>query len=137
MAEMVRHRKGHFASRSEVHERLRGKSPFDTWSPEAFDAYLTHGFADMPDGTVHLKCPGSTEAHFYEGGDTESTLSRMGELDAPVLLLAGAGSYMLEHVREQHRRTPGSRLEIFESTGHFIPQEKPQETADLLSEWLR
>ncbi len=136
MAESARRRRTHFESRDAVRDRLRGKLPFSTWSPEAFEVYVIHGFADMPDGTVQLKCPGAIEAHVYENEDTESTLSRMGQLQAPVLFAVGGASYMLEHVREQHRRTPGSRLVILEGVGHFIPQEQPRMTADLLNDWL-
>lgn len=136
MAAHARRRKAHFASRDAVRERLAGKFPFSTWTPEAFDAYVAHGFGDMPDGTVHLKCPGSIEAHFYESGSTQPVLNRMGELNVPVLLVTGTRSYMLEHVQEQHRRTPGSRLEIFGEVGHFVPQEQPEQTAGLLGAWL-
>ena len=135
MAESARRRKEHFDSREAIRERLGGKFPFKTWSAEAFDAYVTHGFADLPDGTVHLKCPGSIEAHYYEDGSSEYALKRMGELDVPVLLVTGSESYMLEHVRDQHRRTPGSRLEVLDNVGHFIPQEQPQQTANLLNVW--
>ena len=135
LAEGARRRRETFSSREEVRERLAGKYPFNAWSAESFDAYLAHGFADMPDGTVRLKCPGAIEAHFYEAGDTESTLARMGELKVPVLLVTGGASYMREHVLEQHKKTPGSRLEVFDNVGHFIPQERPQETAELLNSW--
>lgn len=136
MAEIARRRKGHFASREAVRARLGGKFPFSTWTAEAFDAYVLHGFSDLPDGSVDLKCPGSIEAHLYESGSTEPVLRRMGELNVPVLLVSGTNSYMLEYVREQHRQTPGSRLEILAHAGHFIPQEQPKETAELLGSWF-
>jgi len=137
MAALARRRKGNFPSRGAVRERLGGKLPYNAWSAAAFDAYVTHGFFEMPDGTVQIKCPGPIEARFYEAGPTEYVLERMGSLAVPVLFMTGTESYMLEHVREQHRRTAGSRLEILGGAGHFIPQERPAQTADLIGAWLR
>jgi pimeloyl-ACP methyl ester carboxylesterase len=136
MVEHARRRKSIFPSRDAARERLGGKPPYNAWASEALDAYVTHGFGDLPDGTVHLKCPGSIEAHFYETKPTENILDRMGEISVPALFLTGSASYMLEHVREQQRRTPGSRLEVLEEMGHFIPQEQPQRTAELLNAWF-
>ncbi len=136
MAEIARRRKGHFDSRDAVRARLGGKFPFSTWTGESFEVYVVHGFTELPDGSVELKCPGSTEAHLYGSWSTEPVLRRMGELNVPVLLVTGEQSYMLSYVREQHRETPGSRLEILEKAGHFIPQEQPKETAALLGAWF-
>lgn len=137
MAESARRRKDNFESRAIVRERLGDKFPFNSWSTEALDAYITHGFEARPDGRLYLKCPGEVEANWYEAGSTQSVLDRMHEFDVPALLVTGTRSYMLDHVREQHRRTPGSRLEILEDVGHFVPQEQPEQTARLLNEWLR
>ncbi len=137
MADQARRRKGHFPSRDAVRERLGRKIPYNAWSAEAFEKFVAYGFEDLPDGSVRLKCPGSIEAHFYEGGSTEFALIRMHEFGVPLLLVTGTRSYMLEHIQEQHRQAPGSRLEIMENVGHFIPQEQPQQTADLLNGWFR
>ena len=136
MADQARRRRAHFESRDAVRHRLGAKFPFNTWTGEAFEAYVAHGFDDLPDGTVHLKCPPSVEAHFYETGPSEHVLERLHEIDVPALLVSGARSYLLEYVHEQQRRLPRGRCEVLADTGHFIPQERPGETAALLAEWL-
>jgi len=136
LAEGARRRKAHFQSREEARQRLGSKPPFNGWTAETFDTYMAHGFTEGPDGSVQLKCPGPIEAHFYEAGDTEDALHRLDELAVPALFISGTKSYMLAHVREQQRRAPQSRLELMEGTGHFVPQERPAETAALLNAWF-
>ncbi len=136
LAEGARRRKIHFHSMAAVAGRLGGKYPYAKWHPEAREAYWRHGFSMEEDGALTLKCPGRIEAYFYECGSSESVLKRLGEIGEPVLFLTGTKSYMEGHVRAQHDLNHGGRLEVLAGTGHFVPQERPEETAALLSEWF-
>lgn len=136
LAEGARRRKIHFRSIASAAERLGAKYPYAAWHPEAREAYWRHGFDVGEDGAATLKSPGRLEAHFYECGSSESTLVRLGEMTVPVLCLTGEDSYMAGHVRAQHGLLRRGRLEVLAETGHFVPQERPVETAGLLSEWF-
>ena len=59
-----------FGSRDEAYENFAGKPPLNVLAPDALRAYVDHGFADQPDGTVRLKCRGENEARIYEGSQT-------------------------------------------------------------------
>ncbi|MBW7864032.1 MAG: alpha/beta hydrolase [Candidatus Hydrogenedentes bacterium] len=136
LAEGARRRRIHFHSLEGAVERLGAKYPYDAWHPEAREAYWRHGFEVGDDGTATLKCPGRLEAFFYECGSSESTLTRLGEITVPVLCVTGQQSYMEGHVRAQHGLLRQGRLEVLAGTGHFVPQERPEETAERLSEWF-
>ena len=136
LAERSRRRKNTFESRLAARQRLGNKPPMENWHPEALDAYIEHGFADNADGSVSLKCPGDIEAWVYEYGGIVGLYDRLEEIQTETLVVTGENSYMVEHAYHQHSHIPHAELITLPDTGHFIPQEKPQEAAALISEWF-
>jgi pimeloyl-ACP methyl ester carboxylesterase len=62
----------------------------------------------------------------------------LGEIRCPTTLVVGrqdAWSPPEQH-QEMQVLIPASRLEIVENAGHFAPCERPQETAEILRQWL-
>ncbi|GAA1881287.1 hypothetical protein GCM10009836_73230 [Pseudonocardia ailaonensis] len=59
--------------------------------------------------------------------------------DVPVLLVAGTTDAVIPvaHSLAAHEQLPGSRLEIFDGTGHFPHSEHPQRFARVLLDFLR
>jgi len=137
LADKARRRRHHFSDREAVRARLGSKLPFSRWQADMFEAYLRYGFRLAADGGVTLCCSGEVEAAFYEGGSTERTLRQLAAMRCPTLIVTGAESYMRPYASEQWTHAPaGSRLEILPDCGHFIAQEKPEETARLVREWF-
>jgi len=136
LAEKSRRRRHTFESRLGARQRLGNKPPMENWHPEALDAYIQHGFTDNPDGTVQLKCPGEIEAWVYEYGGVVNLYDRLEQMHAETLIVTGETSYMVEHAHHQHSHIPRAELITLPDTGHFIPQEKPEETAALISDWF-
>jgi 2-succinyl-6-hydroxy-2,4-cyclohexadiene-1-carboxylate synthase len=62
---------------------------------------------------------------------------RLGELKAPVLLIAGSedGPYVAR-AEEMNRRIPGSVLEIVPRCGHAVVGERPDAVAAVLRAWI-
>lgn len=137
LAEKSRKRRHTFDSRLAARQRLGNKPPMENWHPEVLDAYIEHGFSDADDGSVTLKCPGKIEAWIYEYGGVISLYDRLGEIHAETLVVTGENSYMVEHTHHQHSHFPHGELITLPNTGHFIPQEKPEETAAIISDWFR
>jgi pimeloyl-ACP methyl ester carboxylesterase len=42
----------------------------------------------------------------------------------------------VEHAHVGHELMPGSRLEIFEGAGHFLPIQMPEEFASVLADFI-
>lgn len=136
LAHHTRKRRASFLSREEARLRLGSKLPMNRWNLEAFNAYIAHGMADLPDGGVGLKCPPEIEAWVYECGGMMDSYDRLGEVQSEILLVTAAESYMVEYVHLQHSRLPRASIITLPETGHFIPQEQPQQTASLISDWF-
>lgn len=138
LGEISRRRHNHFPSRKIARDRFGSKDPMARWTEDSLDCYLDHCFARDEEGgeEIHLKCPGPIEAFVYDmSGDTE-IMNRLPGLHVPTCLITGEDSYMLDHVKSQQQRIPGAALEIIPDVSHFIPQEKPDEVAELINRWF-
>ena len=66
--------------------------PLDTLAPEARQAYVDHGFADVGeagDGGVRLKCRPEVEAVVYEMATAHDAWARWGEVACAVMVAGG------------------------------------------------
>ena len=131
LATGARRRREVFASRAEAHDHYSSKPPFSTWAPDALRAYVDHGFEDLPDGTVRLKCRGGNEALVYEMASAHDGFARLGQVRCPVMLASGADTDALGPaiIRRLDERLPDSRTEVLPALGHFGPLEDPAAVA--------
>lgn len=136
LADVARRRRNRFDSLDEARRRFRGKAPMNRWHEEALEAYLHHGLRTNPDGSAELKLPGELEAHAYQEGGACDVFDRLGELEFEVLLLAGEESYLAGLTAMQAERLKRVERRIIPATHHFVPQERPSETAREVQHWL-
>ena len=136
LAVKVARRKNAFESPDAARERLTAKPPMAHWVPGAVDAYLAHAFHVDASGGCQLKCPGAREAWYYEHGGACDLFEALDTLAFDTCLVTGETSYAQPWVDAQHGRLPSAHVEIVPGAGHFIPQEKPVETAALIRKWF-
>lgn len=131
LATSARRRREVFSSRQEAFDNYASKPPFDRLATEALHAYVDHGFEDMGDGRVRLKCRGETEARVYENASPYDAYDRLPDVSCPVTVACGAasGTFGPELVEALARRLPRSRGEIVPDVGHFGPLEDPDALA--------
>ncbi|HSL58128.1 MAG TPA: alpha/beta hydrolase [Acidimicrobiales bacterium] len=121
-----------FPSRDEAFANYASKPPFASLHPDALRAYVDHGFADEPDGTVRLKCLGENEAQVYRMGGNHGAFDRLGEVRCPVTVARGALSPMSPAgiAEPIAAALPHGVLEVHDDLGHFGPLEDPARIAD-------
>lgn len=134
----ARKRKAVFDSFDAALANFTAKPPMATFHPQAREAYVRHGFAQQPDGTVVLKCNPEHEARTYETGGTHGTWDALGDITVPTWVLAGAPapfqpSAIAASVAE---RVPGSTYVQFDHMGHFGPLEHPNTIAAMVETTL-
>ena len=128
LAAGARRRREVFPSRDAAYENYAGKPPFSVLAPEALRAYVDHGFADLEDGTVRLKCRGEVEAQTYEMAARHGAGERLADVRCPVTFVSGGrtdtpfGDDLLRRLAEQ---LPNGRVEVFPELGHFGPLQDP------------
>jgi pimeloyl-ACP methyl ester carboxylesterase len=130
MVGAARRRQEVFPSRRAALERYSAKPPWSEAAPEALAAYVEHGFADRPDGSVILKCRGAVEAEVFENSRGNGAFERLPELRFPVTVAAAAdGGPPAEFAAMAAAAIPGARLERLLGVTHFAPFEDPARLA--------
>jgi pimeloyl-ACP methyl ester carboxylesterase len=127
LAAGARRRKESFASKDEALARFRDKLPFSLFAPEVLSAYVDHGFDDLPDGGVRLKCRGEDEARTYEHGRAHDAFPRLGEVRCPVTIECGSAPspFGIEACELYASRLPHARATALDGLTHFGPLEQP------------
>ena len=136
LARIAERRRRSFPSRDAARERF-ASGPFFTWTDEAIDAYVDHGFEDV-DGEWALRCAPEVEADVYREGANHDAWDRLGDIDIPVTIVVGERSDT--HVGLGLEALIGQfsdpMLEIIPGAGHFSPMERPDAVAGVVAEVL-
>lgn len=126
MAASARRRKAVFPDRATALANYAAKPPLAGFAPEALEAYVEHGFRDLPDGGVELKCAPETEASVFEGGVDHGAFSRLGDVLCPATIVAsGDGRPPSQAARAMADALPNGRFERLPALSHFGPMEDP------------
>ena len=136
MAEAARRRREVFGSRREAFDNYATKPTYSRCVPEGLWAYVDHGFEDLPDGTVRLKCRGEDEARIFTMGPSSEAWNRLGDVRAPVTLARGSLSGFPFDEATQSDVAAALRLcrtEAIDGLTHLGPLEDP----DLLARHIR
>jgi len=131
LAMAARRRREVFASRAEAYHAYAAKPPFSGVDPEALRAYVEHGFHDLVDGTVRLKCRAENEALVDEMATAHRCYGLLGKVACPVTLACGDaddGTSALA-LRDPASRLRRGRLEELAGLGHLGPLQDPTAVA--------
>jgi len=131
MAEGALRRRPTFASRDAAYDNYASKLPLSALDPAALRAYVDHGFADQPDGTVTLKCRPEIEAAVFRMGGVHQAFEHLGEVSCPVTVGVGevTGFGPAAAAVSVVERVPRGHLDEFPDLGHFGPLEDPARIA--------
>jgi pimeloyl-ACP methyl ester carboxylesterase len=138
LAAGARKRRAVWNSRDEAYASYRGKETFAGWRDDVLRLYVDEGMADRQDGAVELKCPPEIEGLFFEAVSHTDPWPMLARLTVPALVLWGSESHL--HARglgdSLQEALPTARSVVVPATTHFLPQERPEEVARLMGEFL-
>ncbi len=131
LAEGARRRREVFPSRDDAYDNYASKPPFSSLAPAALRAYVDHGFADLDDGTVRLKCRGADEARFYRTQASHTAFRDLAKVDCPVTLVRGERSdgFPSSFIEPMADRLSNARSAVLASADHFGPLQRPDAAA--------
>ena len=131
LASGARKRREVFPSKDAAFENYAGKPPLGVFDRDALRAYVDHGFFELDDGTVRLKCRGEVEARVYEMASEHGAWAGLPEIRCPVTFACGAetDAFGPESMAAQADRVQGSRVEVLPGLGHFGPMQGPDAVA--------
>ncbi|MFN2503567.1 MAG: alpha/beta fold hydrolase [Acidimicrobiales bacterium] len=131
LAEGAARRRERFPSPAEALANFASKPPFSALSQESLAAYVAHGFAADPDGSVALRCRRETEAAIYRKAVEGDRFALLADVDVPVVVACGdttdaIGPDLAERLAAE---LPRGRSEVLAGLGHFGPLEDPPRVA--------
>jgi pimeloyl-ACP methyl ester carboxylesterase len=137
-AEQARRRRHQWPSRAAALESYRTKPAFASWQPEVLRLYVDHGFRDLPNGQVELKCPGWVEAQGYKASPTTNPWPHLASVECPVLIVrAGESRVFSEAIAAELAATlPHAHLISVPGRSHALPMEDPSLVARLVREFF-
>ena len=133
LASVAEQRRAVFADREAAHDRFASRA-FRNWDQVVLDLYVDHGFRSTDDGW-ELKCSPAVEADYYREGNNHDTWDRLGEIDVPVVLVAGerSDSHHGPYLSQLQARFQRAHLEVVPDAGHLVPMERPDVIAGIIS----
>lgn len=126
IAAQAARRRRDWPSRDALFEAYRGRGVFATWGDDWLRAYIDGGTRDTQDGVL-LSCDPVWEAATFRS--VSGTLERsLGNWRGPLkLLFANHGSTVARADVPVFMAHPGRSEAYFETAGHFLPVEHPDE----------
>ncbi len=129
-------RRATFSSREEALSRYAARPPLGLLRADCLWHYVTHGFVDLPEGGVTLRCAPSSEAGVFNSED-KTTIDRIAPVQARVTVAMGrrgaetGPGRLAAAVAET---LPNGRLVGYDHLGHFGPLQDPDTiAADVLA----
>lgn len=137
LAQGAARRRPVFGSREELIESYLAKPLFQRWYPEAFRAYVDHGFEEVPEGLA-LRCRREVEAELFATGSECGAFARLDELTTPVRLVvtdrAGELGPSLALLPEA---LPNVKTTYMAGQNHLVPMERPDLVASEIADALK
>ncbi|KAG1778746.1 Alpha/Beta hydrolase protein [Suillus placidus] len=138
-------RRAQWPSREDAFRSFKSSPMFSAWHPDVLRLYVDYGLYEDESGCVRLKMHPVQEALVMANPRTSrETWELMEKLDEKIELLwilPGKPSQdvlMLVEVRKQRawRRPANSSNIVLKSSSHLIPQESPEELAQIMADFL-
>ncbi|MCP4604125.1 MAG: alpha/beta hydrolase [Proteobacteria bacterium] len=109
------------------------KEPFRTWQSEFLKAYIADGTRETDRGEVELCCEPAFESSCF-AACPHDIWRYIPRLKQPVMVLYGAQSrtFLRPAVKRFMAKLPGAVFKGFEETSHFVPMERPDESAQAI-----
>ncbi len=133
-------RRTRFDSHEAMYQRYREKPVFSGLSDQVLRDYVEGLAVEDSIGGVKLKYPPAWEARIYEtGGIADWYVWRnLDKVPCPVLVIRGEYTYVLfdRVINNDDKKITEREDYTMEGTGHLVPLEEPEETAEVVLGFL-
>ncbi len=138
LARGARQRKRSFADKQSALQRFTaGRGIFKSWSEDFIEAYMECGLLEHDADRAILRCDPELEAQIFESVPL-SVWQTVARVQCPVLAVGGEQSdtFLPEAGRKLARIAADARVVTIPEAGHFLPMEKPRETAAAIAGFI-
>jgi pimeloyl-ACP methyl ester carboxylesterase len=131
------HRKRFWPDRQTILDAYRTKPSFSSWKDGFLEGYVNHCTKPTDGGEITLCCEPAWESQCFAVCPTD-VWRILPRLEIPTLVLYGSQSdvFAPSAARKFGRKVPHAVLKRYENTSHFVPMERPDETAEAILRFL-
>ena len=131
-------RRSEWPDQKSMLEAYQVKPVFQSWQDGFLDAYIRDGTEETGHETIRLCCDPAWESKCFAACPHDIWRYIPG-LQKPALVLYGAESdtFLASAAKRFKAKVPGIALRCFEDTGHFVPMQRPDETAEVIVDFLK
>ena len=131
-------RKSVWPDRETILAAYRGKGAFGAWKDGFLEAYIAEGTEETGQGTVKLSCEPAWESRSF-AACPHDVWRYVPRLRCPTLVLYGneSDTFLAPAVKRFKAKAPGAVFHCFMGAGHFVPMERPDETAEAVFTFLK
>lgn len=131
-------RKYIWPNRETILNAYRHKGVFQSWKDGFLEAYIAEGTEDSDQGGVKLSCEPAWESKCF-AVCPHDVWRYIPKLQQPTLILYGAKSdtFLPAAVKRFELNVPHAAFHCFENTGHFVPMERPNQSAETILTFLK
>jgi pimeloyl-ACP methyl ester carboxylesterase len=131
------HRNRVWPDQQTILDAYRTKPSFSAWKDGFLEGYVIHCTEKTEGGTITLCCEPAWEARCFAVCPTD-VWNVLPRLQMPTLVLYGSQSdvFLSSAAKKFRRKVPHAVLQRFEDTSHFVPMERPDETAEATLRFL-
>ena len=124
--------------REAVLKSYRGKNSFRLWKEGFLDAYVQEGMEEDGKGKVRWACNPAWESRCF-ATCPHDVWQYVPRVPCPTLLLYGAKSdtFLAPAAKRFKIKLPRAKLIALPETSHFVPMERPDETREMIFNFLR
>jgi pimeloyl-ACP methyl ester carboxylesterase len=138
LVKTARRRRRNFKGKQEALSLFAaGRGIFKNWSKEFVQAYLECGLLEKDEKTAVLTCDPELEAQIFESVPL-NVWRYAKKIKCPVLAIRGelSDTFFADAARRLGDIIADYELQAISDTGHFPPMEKPQESANLILDFV-
>ena len=114
------------------------KAVFGSWQKEFLEAHVNAGTKKTADSQIMLRCAPDWESRCF-AVCPHDVWCRIPTIQQPTLLLYGAKSdtFLSSTAKRFKAKAPLVRMVNLEQTGHFVPMDRPDDTAAVIINFLK
>jgi pimeloyl-ACP methyl ester carboxylesterase len=131
-------RRSEWPDQKSMLEAYQVKPVFQTWQDGFLAAYIQDGTEKIGNGTIRLCCDPAWESNCF-AACPHDIWRYIPRLQKPALVIYGAKSdtFLGAAAKRFKAKVPQTAFRCFEDTGHFVPMERPDETAEAVLDFLK
>jgi pimeloyl-ACP methyl ester carboxylesterase len=130
-------RRSTWPDRESILNSYRQKAVFSTWQEGFLEAYITDGTEKSGQNGFRLSCEPAWESKCF-ATCSHDIWRYIPRLKLPVLIVYGAKSdtFLAPAAKRFQSEVPHAKFKCFEKSGHFVPMEQPEATAEAIFDFL-